>query len=249
MDLTVVILTKNEEKHIVEVVKNSLKLTDKVLIVDSGSTDKTVELAQQLGAKVVFRAWDNDFSAQRNFALEHVETTWILYLDADERMNEALLTDIRKAVALGPTKGYRMVRVNYAFGFKYEHGVFGPDTVVRMFPTNSVRWVNKVHERPVFELPEGRLAGNLDHYTYENLEHWWQKNGSYASIWAKDHYDSGKRVGASAAITHGVACFFKSYFIQGGILDGWAGVYSSLLHFMYTSSKYMKLYELQKQNK
>lgn len=246
MDLTVVILTKNEETHIEAVIENAKQLTDQVLIVDSGSTDATVELAEKLGARVVFRAWDNDFSAQRNFALEQVATQWILYLDADERMNTAMISDIKKAVAQGTAKGYRVVRVNYAFGFKYKHGVFGPDTVLRMFPTKEVHWENKVHERPVFDLPEGKLAGNLDHYTYEDLDHWWKKNGNYATIWAKDHYDKGKRVGAGAALAHGIACFLKTYILQGGILDGWAGVYSSMLHFMYTSSKYMKLYELQK---
>ena len=78
-NITVVILTKNEEKDIVDAIKNAQKLTEKVLIVDSGSTDKTVALAEANNAKVVYRAWDNDFAAQRNFALQHVDTDWILF--------------------------------------------------------------------------------------------------------------------------------------------------------------------------
>ena len=87
-NLTVVVLTKNEEKNIAVVVQNAKKVAAEVLIVDSGSTDKTVALAEANNAKVVYRAWDNDFAAQRNFALQHVKTEWVLYLDADERMND-----------------------------------------------------------------------------------------------------------------------------------------------------------------
>ena len=89
-DVTVVVLTKNEEKNIAAVVQNAKKVAAEVLIVDSGSTDKTVQLAEENGARVVYRAWDNDFAAQRNFALQHVKTEWGLYLDADERMNDEL---------------------------------------------------------------------------------------------------------------------------------------------------------------
>lgn len=245
MDLTVAILTKNEEKNIVEVIGNSLKLTDKVLIVDSGSTDKTVELAEGLGAKVVFRAWDNDFSAQRNFAREQVDTKWILYLDADERMNEELIEDIKRKLSSGEPKRYRLLRKIKAFGFSYKHGAYGPDKVSRLFPTASVKWEHKVHERAVCDLPEEELKGWLDHYTYDGLEQWWAKAAHYTTIWAEDQYANGKRVGVGAAFIHGISGFLKAYILQGGFLDGWAGVYSSLLHVMYTAMKYMKLYELQ----
>ena len=83
-NITVVILTKNEEENICSVIKNAQKVANEVLIVDSGSLDETVELAKNAGAQVIYRAWDNDFSAQRNFALDKVKTEWVLYLDADE---------------------------------------------------------------------------------------------------------------------------------------------------------------------
>ena len=97
--VTVVVLTKNEEKNIAAVVQNAKKVAAEVLIVDSGSTDKTVQLAEENGAKVVYRAWDNDFAAQRNFALQHVKNEWVLYLDADERMNDDLCCAVEKAMA------------------------------------------------------------------------------------------------------------------------------------------------------
>ena len=96
-NLTVVILNKNEEENIIDVIKNAAQLNKNILIVDSGSIDKTVELAKEAGAQVVYRAWDNDFSAQRNFALDKVETEWVLYLDADERLTESLIAEIKKS--------------------------------------------------------------------------------------------------------------------------------------------------------
>lgn len=249
MDLTVAILTKNEEKNIVEVIENAFKLTEKVLIVDSGSTDRTIELAKQLGARVVFRAWDNDFAAQRNFALEQVDTEWILYLDADERMREELIEDIKQKLSLSSNKCYRMLRKIKAFGFSYKHGAYGPDKVSRLFPTAAVKWEHKVHERAICALPEEELKGWLEHYTYDGLEQWWNKAAHYTTIWAEDQYAKGKRVGVGAAFTHSLSGFFKAYLLQRGFWDGWAGVYSSLLHVMYTAMKYLKLYELQGKGK
>lgn len=245
-NLTVVILTKNEEKNIVGAIENAQLVTDKVLIVDSGSTDKTVELAEANGAKVAFRAWDNDFSAQRNFALEHVDTEWVLYLDADERMNDALVKAIKATVDSDVPKKYVMVRKIQAFGFEYKHGIFKPDKVTRMFPSKEVHWVQKVHERAVCDLNEVVLPGWMDHYTYENWQQWWDKAGKYTTIWAEDQYACGKRVGVGAAFIHGLSGFLKAYILQLGFLDGWAGVYSSFQHVAYTMIKYLKLYELQK---
>ena len=95
--LSVVILTKNEEKNIVEVINNAQKCTNNILVIDSGSTDRTVDLANKHGAEVVFRKWDNDFAAQRNFALTKIQTDYVLYLDADERMSEDLIKSVKKS--------------------------------------------------------------------------------------------------------------------------------------------------------
>ena len=125
-NLTVVILTKNEEKNITSVIKNAMQVTDKVLIVDSGSTDKTVELAKDNAAKVIYRAWNDDFAAQRNFALEHVHTKWVLYLDADERMDLELSIAIVNAVKDSKEAMYRFIRYNNAFGRSFRYGVLAP---------------------------------------------------------------------------------------------------------------------------
>ena len=123
--VTVVVLTKNEEQNIVEVINNAKKCADKVLIVDSGSTDKTVELAKTVGAQVIYRAWDNDLSAQRNFALDKVETEWVLYLDADERLNDELIDAIKKAG--GETKQADLSQVNLAYELQDGQKIYIPN--------------------------------------------------------------------------------------------------------------------------
>ena len=158
--LAILILTKNEEDNIVDVVRNAKTCTDEVIIIDSGSTDRTVELAEREGAKVAFRAWDGDFSAQRNFALSQTEADWVLYVDADERITPALGAAIRDIVQHGALdKQYSVKRKSVAFGVTFNHGVLNPDHVLRMFPRNTVTWVHKVHEHPTIWAQDAYARG------------------------------------------------------------------------------------------
>ncbi|PWM76636.1 MAG: glycosyltransferase family 2 protein [Phascolarctobacterium sp.] len=244
--LTVVILTKNEEKTIKQVIENAQKCVADILVIDSGSTDKTVDIANACGAEVVFREWDNDFSAQRNFALQHVKTPWVLYLDADEFLDTELIDSIQTVLKRNENKQYSMMRKIHAFGFEYKHGIFKPDEVVRMFKTDSVHWENKVHERPICNSQKECLNGYIEHYTYENWQDWWEKAGKYTSIWAEDAYIKGKSTNISSAFFHAFYGFLRAYIIQLGFLDGWSGLYSSSFHATYILLKYSKLYELYK---
>lgn len=251
MSITVVILTKNEERNIEGVVKNAQKLTDKVLIVDSGSTDETAELAEKLGAKVVYRAWDNDFSAQRNFALEHIDTEWVLYLDADERMNEELIKAAKVAVDLNVARRYLIKRKTVAFGHKFNYGVLKPDYVGRMFKRKGVKWVNKVHESAVCEdfVKDEILKGYAEHYPYLDWFHNLDKLNQYTSIWAENSFSNGKRTTYCTAFAHAMLAFLKMYILKLGILDGWPGLVMCCNHWFYTLYKYVKLVELQENNK
>ena len=241
-NLTVVILTKNEEKDIVDAIRNAQELTDKVLIVDSGSTDKTVALAEANNAKVVYRAWDNDFAAQRNFALQHVNTAWVLYLDADERMNDELIESIAKAVESDQKALYRLVRRNSAFGRDFKYGVLGPDSVVRLFPSRGVKWEGKVHERPVGEFAEKTLNGYLKHYTYASFDEYLEKMNKYASIGAEDRRQRGKKCSILKDLVFRPAfAFFKMYVLKAGFLEGWMGFVLCFNYANYTLNKYVKL--------
>ena len=245
-EITIVILSKNEELNIVSVIENAKQLTNNILVVDSGSTDNTVVLAEQNGAKVVYREWDNDFSAQRNFAIKYADTEWVLYLDADERLNEELCEAIQKSISKNEDRQYSIKRKSVAFGKTFNYGVLKPDFVPRLFKTNHVKWVNKVHEKPVCNDKLLVLDGYIRHYTYTSWEQWVKKVDQYTSIWAKDAYAKGKKVNLCAAFGHASFGFLQMAILKKGILDGGMGLVMSCNHFFYTLMKYLKLIELQR---
>lgn len=244
--VTIVILTKNEELNTVDVVKNAKKLTNEVLVIDSGSTDGTVCLAENNGAKVLYRKWDNDFSAQRNFALMHVATDWVLYLDADERLNEKLIASIKQVVKSNKDEQYAIKRKSVAFGQEFNYGVLKPDFVPRLFKTSHVKWVNKVHEKPLCDDRLVTLDGHVEHYTYPSWQHYFNKFNQYTTIWAENALEKGKKASFISAYGHAVFAFIQMLILKKGILDGRLGFTLCVYHFMYTLTKYIKLIDLQR---
>ena len=241
-NLTVVILTKNEELNIVSVINNARYVTDNVLIVDSGSTDRTVEIAEANGAKVIYRCWDNDFAAQRNFALEHVDTEWVLYLDADERMSQELITAIRKTFKNSQKAIYKFIRKNSAFGKTFKYGVLAPDTVLRMFPVSGVKWHNKVHESPVGDLPIIVLNGFLEHNTYIDFNSYLDKMNLYSTIAAQNYKLENRTTNIIRDIIfRPFFAFTKMYILKKGFMEGWLGFVLCLTYSSYTLNKYVKL--------
>lgn len=247
--LSIIILTRNEENDIEAAVQNAWRCADEVLVVDSGSTDKTVELARKNGARVVCRVWDNDFAAQRNFALTQTETDWVLYLDADERMNDELVSAVKKVVTADSSeareeKQYNLQRKSVAFGKKFNYGPLHPDWVPRLFPRGSVTWVGRVHEHPVCNLPLEKLRGHIEHYTYRDWQEWEEKMSRYSTIWAEEAYKKGRRTSLPVALLHGIGRLFSTLILRCGFLDGWMGICLSCMYVSYTMQKYLKLYEL-----
>jgi len=244
--LTVAILTKNEAENITDCVLNAKQVSDDVLIIDSGSTDDTVNLAEKAGARVVFRAWDDDFSAQRNFAITNSEAGWILYLDADERMSDELIKSVKDAVTLDKDECYEFVRINHAIGYRFKHGVFGPDRVTRLFKRDHFHYVNRVHEHAECSDSKKLLSGQIEHYTFKSMEQMQVKTEQYTTIWAQNVFDEGKRTNVVAKWLHVFGGFIKVYLVQLGILDGWPGLKVSIQHAQYVAVKYQKLLELQR---
>ena len=241
--LTVAILTCNEEKNIPDAIASARQCGEQVLVVDSGSTDRTVELARALGADTAYRAWDEDFAAQRNFALTQAKGQWILYLDADERITPEAAAAINK-IKKGPRDAqYSLKRINIAFGHEFHKGAFGPDRVTRLFPADQVHWVGRVHERPESALPKKDLPEALLHHTYTSFQQWWDKAGHYTTIWAEEAAARGRTCTAGTAAGHALAGMFKVYILQGGITEGAMGFIATLQHGIYTAMKYMKLLE------
>lgn len=249
MTLAIVILTKNEEFNIVDVIENARQCTDEILIIDSGSTDKTVELAKEHGAKVFYRAWTDDFAAQRNFALDKTTADLIFYIDADERLTAKAVEHIKKILAQDNSNfQYKVQRKTTAFGVTFNYGVLHPDFVLRLFPREKVQWTGKVHEHPNCPCEIKTLQGYLEHYTYQNWIQWEKKCSLYSTIWAEDAFKHGKKISRAGAFLNASAGFFKMFFLKAGFLDGWYGLYICANHFFYTMMKYLKLLELQNKN-
>ena len=174
----------------------------------------------------------------------------MLYLDADERLNDELIQSVKAVVDEGKLDcQFSMERKSVAFGTKFNHGVLKPDHVARMFPRTAVTWVHKVHEHPECDLPLRFLPGHIEHYTYKNWHHWEGKLCQYTTIWAEEAYKRGKRISLSGIFLHSLGGFFKMFVSRVGFLDGWMGTYMCFNHFFYTLLKYLKLYELQRAEK
>ena len=250
--LSIIILTKNEDKDIEATVQNARQWADEVLVVDSGSTDRTVELAEKNGARVVYRAWDNDFAAQRSFALTQTEADWVLYLDADEHVNTELGNAVKKIVTACNKnevvlKQYTLLRKTVAFGKQFSHGPLHPDRVTRLFPRESVTWAGRVHEHPECSLPLEKLPGHIEHYTYRNWQEWEEKMSRYSTLWAEEACQKGRRTSLPGTLLHGIASLFSMLIIHLGFLDGWMGICISCMYCFYTTMKYLKLYQLQRE--
>lgn len=245
--LAIIILTKNEEKNITDVINNAKQCTNEIIVIDSGSKDQTVELAELAGAHVYFRAWDNDFAAQRNFGLAKTDAEWVMYLDADERMDSEAIKHIKKIVIESSLSyQYYIMRKSSAFGCYFRYGVLRPDKVLRLFPRDSVVWVNKVHERPDCGLAKQKINGKIIHYTYSGWTQWLQKFEQYTTIWANDAFQNGKRTSPFGILNHAIFSFIHMALFRLGLLDGFMGFVMCCNHFFYTMMKYLKLYELQR---
>ena len=247
--LAVLILTKNEEKNIAAAVDSAKLVTEEIVVIDSGSTDATVRIAREHGARTAFRAWDDDFSAQRNFALQQTQADWVFYLDADERITPELASAVLDVIRSGAACQCRIERRSVAFGIVFRHGVLKPDHVMRLFPRLSVKWERKVHEHPRCPLPVQTLGGFMEHYTYSSWDDWERKLGLYTTLWAQEAYKNGVRTSLGGILGHSMAGFFKMFCLRAGFLDGAIGSYVCCTHFFYVMLKYLKLYELQNQRR
>lgn len=237
--LVTVILTKNEENHIGAAIKSLDGLNTGVLVIDSGSTDNTVNIAKSLGAKVVVSPWKGDFAYQRNLAKEYADSDWLFFLDADERVTEKLRDSINEAIA-GDFYLYEIKRVTASLGGAHRFGAFSPDFVKRLMPKNAM-WVGKVHEHPECDVPVRRLGGELTHEPYLNWSAWLKKVDNYTTIFAIDK--RGKKISSLTPFIRAAFGFIKMYLLKGGFLDGALGLNMSLAHAFYTFMKYVKLLE------
>ena len=247
--LSVLILTRNEEKHIRDCIESCLPVADEVIVIDDGSTDQTVAIAESLGAKVVQHALAQDWAQQRMFAISQASCEWILFVDADERLSSDLSQEIRNMIRTDIKKSFTIQRENVFHHNKATHGVLRPDRVLRLMPRDGVTVTGAVHEIIASIYPSEPLQSSMYHYTYDTWEQYFNKFNSYTTVAAETYRRSNKSVSfVKDILIRPFWAFLKMYVLQGGFLDGKMGWVLSVNHYFYTMMKYVKLYHLYKSN-
>lgn len=243
ISLSVTLITHNEGANIVDCLK-SVAFADEWVVVDSGSTDNTRELAESLGARVVRSDGWPGFGPQKNKALALATGDWVLSLDADERVSPELAARIQAVVAGqgGAALGFELSRLSRFCGQWMHHGDWYPDRVLRLFRRDSGRFTDdQVHERVVVDGPTARLQGHLLHETMPSLDDAIDKMNRYSRGRAIDKVRGGKRGGLGAALSHGVWAFLRSYVMRRGFLDGKLGFVLAMYIAEGTYYRYLKM--------
>ena len=247
MKLTVTVITFNEAEHIAETLA-SVAWADEIIVVDSGSTDGTAEIARGRATRVVTRPWPG-YSAQKNFAADEASHDWVLSIDADERVTPELAAEIRALLARGPEAGgYRVRRVSYYLGRWIRSTDWFPDLQLRLYDRRAGRWNDlPIHESFRLTAGEpGRLRAELQHYAYRDISHHLAKIDAYTTLIADQWEAEGRRTGPLMMAVHPWFAFVRNYVLRGGFRDGTAGFVVSLLNAYYVFLKLAKLWERQR---
>jgi glycosyltransferase involved in cell wall biosynthesis len=240
MKITATIITLNEERNVARAIE-SLRCCDEILIVDSGSTDRTVELAEKLGVRVLEAGWLG-YAAQKNWAAEHASHEWILSLDADEALSEALEAEIWNLKKSGPAfDAYTMPRLALYLGRWIYHSGWHPDRKVRLYHRDQAKWVGDfVHESVQARGRVGHLQSNILHFTCESLSEHVKTMDRYTTLAAQELAARKVKVPLSRLIVDPAWTFVKTYFLQRGFLDGPEGLTIAQMAAFYTFLKYSK---------
>ena len=248
MTLSVCIITLNEEANIARTLESVKSIADEIIVVDSGSTDNTVAIAQSYGAKVFVEPWKG-FALQKNSSLEKAACEWILSLDADEEVSPELAAGIREVLrsATPPQfNGYEMARRNLYMGHWIKRSGYYPDRKLRLVKRGSATFeLRAVHEDMKMAGPIGRLNGDLIHHAYASLESFIEHANRYSSLGA-GMVVKERPVGFSVIniFLRPLVRFIYSYFFRLGFLDGRMGLLVYMNHAAYVSWKYAKAWEM-----
>src|SRR5580693_5552346 len=240
MKISAAIITYNEERNIPRSLE-SLRCCDEVVVVDSGSTDRTVELATKLGARVIDSNW-RGYAGQKNYASSQCENDWILSLDADEALSEALEGEIWTLKKQGPTyDAYTVPRLAQYLGRWILHGGWYPDRKVRLYDRRKAKWVGDfVHESVKVDGRVGHLEANLLHFTCDSLSEHLRTLDRYTTLAAQELAARKVKVPLWRVILDPAWTFTKTYFFQRGFLDGLEGLIIAYMAAFYTFLKYSK---------
>lgn len=239
MSLSVILITRDEAANVGACLE-SVAFADEIVVVDSGSADGTVEIAKKFGAKVLVTSDWPGFGAQKQRALDRATGEWVLSIDADERIPEALRGQIIAAMVDGACAGYRLNRLSWFLGQPMRHGGWHPDRVLRLVRRDRARFSpDSVHERLLVEGPVGDLAEPMLHYSYTSVDDVLRKMRTYALASAAERRLKGVRGGLGTAMARASFGFLKAYVLKAGFLDGKHGFVAACFKAQETFWRYI----------
>ncbi len=253
MKISVCIITFNEEKNIAAAIE-SVRWADEILVVDSESTDATIDIAQSLGAKVIVQKWLG-FSKQKQFTVENAAHDWILSLDADEKISVKLKDELCRLKILPENEladAYKLPRLSFYMNREIRRGGWYPDWQTRFFNRRKGVWKNVlIHESVQMfgNTKIEKLAGDILHFSVENAAHHHKMIGErYAPLAAQQMFERGRRTAPLKIMTAGFTTFFQTYVLKMGFLDGLAGFCIARFAAHHAFLKHLLLFEMQKKN-
>ena len=246
--LSACLITLNEEHNLPRALASLKEVADEIVVVDSGSTDRTAEIAREHGATFFQRSWTN-YSEQKNFAAERAQNDWILSMDADEELSSPLQTSLLEWKKREPNFSvYEMARKTWYLGAWIKHSGWYPDFQRRLYRRETAQFSGIIHEALRFEGRAGRLSGDLLHYTVRSFAEHEEKVDRYTVLAARQLYAQGKRHWRAGAWLATPWSWFQNYFLRGGFLDGYRGALIAQMAARAVRLKYRKLGHLLAQN-
>ena len=241
--LSLCLITYNEERNLDECLSSFASLADEIVIIDSGSKDRTPEIAKKYEARFYTAPFEG-FGQQKQRAVDRASGSWILIVDADERATPSLLEEIRTIIKNeGSLDGYEINRTNFFLGKPILHSGWAPDYLLRLFRNGAGRCSdNLVHEEILVKGKIGRLNATLHHYTYRTMEDYLKKSARYASLSAKEKRKKGAHPSLMKVLLDPPFVFFKMYVMKQGFRDGREGLFLAILYGFYTAIKYIWMY-------
>jgi len=236
------IISYNEEKKIGDCLASLVSVVDEIIVVDSFSTDRTLEIASRFTDKIYQHEFEG-YVKQKRFAVEKASYDWILNLDCDERLDERLAASVLEhKETLEKASAYRMSRKTF-YVYRWLEYCWQPDYKIRLFHRQKANWVGEaVHEK--VEVREGRtetMVGCILHYSFDSISDHLKTIDAYTEIGAREIIARGNRVSIISPITHGFWTFFRMFVLRRGFLDGFAGMVVSVLSGMHSFVKYCKV--------
>ncbi len=245
--ITALVITLNEEKNIRELMQN-LNFADEIIVVDSFSTDKTIEILKEFKHVKVYQHAFKDFSTQRNIAINYATNNWILFIDADERISENLKNEIIQTLKSNQTKrGYFLKRKFYYFNQAVHFSGLQSDKNLRLFKKQNAYYQGIVHEKLNFNDNVGVLKNYLIHYSYAHHQHFKDKVFYYNRLKAVEKINKGVKPNHFMAVLHPFYTFLNRYFFRLGFLDGKKGFIICKIYAQGIKERYTEMFKLYKQ--